>query len=97
MNVIVSNKGGRKLCNAGYMYKVKTTTTNSTRWECSTRKSTKCGGFLRTDINDINSILSAGLHNHPPNNVDVNVTAKMMEIKPDLKRAALVEIYIKHW
>ena len=88
MNVIVSNKGGRKLCYAGYMYTVKATTANSTRWECSTRKSTRCGGFLRTDINDINSILSAGPHNHPPNNIDVNVTAKKMEIKGDLIRAA---------
>ena len=60
MNVIVSNKGGRKLCYGGFMYTVKATTNNSMRWECSTRKSTQCRGFVRTDINDINAILSSG-------------------------------------
>ena len=88
MNIILSNKGGQKLCYGGYMYTVKATTNNSTRWECSARKSAQCNGFVRTDINDINDILSSGPHNHPFSDIDVAVTTKKMKIKTDLIQTA---------
>jgi len=45
---IILNKGGQKLCYAGYIY-TKSTKKNSIQWERTQTKGLNCGGAVCTD------------------------------------------------
>ena len=51
MEIIKSNKGANKLVLDNYMYVKKKTSQTAIIWECVKRKSHRCRGQLKTDLN----------------------------------------------
>ncbi|XP_033101090.1 FLYWCH-type zinc finger-containing protein 1-like, partial [Anneissia japonica] len=71
MEVIVSNKGGRKLCHEGFMYTVQKSTTSHIFWRCVERMN-GCRSRLMTDLAVIEPNIASD-HNHQPDQIAFNV------------------------
>ena len=81
MEIIRSNKGGRKLCYQGYLYTVKRTNQRSITWECSQKKYFNCSGSLQSDV-AIETVLHEKEHCHVPSAEKIEAT-KLREVIRD--------------
>lgn len=54
MEIIESNKGGRKLCFEGYMYTQKLNRGTTIRWQCARKTYFNCLGAISTNTQVIN-------------------------------------------
>ena len=92
MELIRSNKGGKKLCKAGFMYTQKSASTISVYWTC-TKRTSGCRGSLKTTLEMIQPVVSHG-HNHLPDEVNgsvVKARAEMVRLaKENRDRPSLV-------
>ena len=50
MEIIKNDKGGQKLCHAGFTKTKKLTRKSHVRWECDQRRSLDCKGSVTTDV-----------------------------------------------
>ena len=66
MEFIKTNKGSRKVINAGHAYCRQKKTKTTIRWVCSQIKKLKCSGAIITDLS-MTEILSSVEHSHVPN------------------------------
>ncbi|KAL8612419.1 hypothetical protein ACOMHN_008404 [Nucella lapillus] len=70
MEVILSQRGGQKLCLDGYMYVRKLQKRDWIRWQCVIQRSAHCKGAVTTDLN-VAEVRSRMEHSHEPDRVAV--------------------------
>ncbi|XP_068211688.1 uncharacterized protein pre-mod(mdg4)-O [Palaemon carinicauda] len=75
-----SNKGREKMCVNGYMYTRHSTTNNYRHWRC-TKRGSGCKGRLRTPVDTLEDPVSVNVHNHQPNEIEVQVTVARVSMK----------------
>ena len=80
MEIIQNNKGGNKLCYAGYLYTRKAKSKNTIRWECSQRSGLSCKGAISTN-HDVDIVISTKEHNHDPSPNTTSVVKLRQQIK----------------
>ena len=83
MEIVNSNKKGKKLCLDGFMYIVKIKLQSKKRWECWRRRTQGCPGSLITDVNDENPIVGKD-HNHQQEFTGI----KLIKAKNNMKERA---------
>ena len=83
MEIVNSNKKGKKLCLDGFMYIVKIKLQTKKRWECWRRRTQGCPGSLITDVNDENPIVGKE-HNHQQEVTGI----KLVKAKNNMKEIA---------
>ncbi|CAM1298207.1 Uncharacterised protein r2_g772 [Pycnogonum litorale] len=89
MEVIVSNKGGRKVCYQGHMYTLHAERQNGIWWKCVNRSSARCSGSLKTDLLCTNVIDGASTpHSHDPQPVQIRTSKVRHTMKERAKVTA---------
>ena len=83
MEIVHSNKKGKKLCLDGFMYVIKVNLQTKKRWECWRRRNQGCPGSLITDVNDENPIIGKE-HTHQPEVTGI----KLVKAKNRMKERA---------
>ena len=78
MEIIESNKRGRKLFSGGNMYTMQKRTTNFIHWKC-TKRTNSCTARLITLL-DLQEPEVVGVHNHETLQIDVNVFKSGIEM-----------------
>ena len=89
MEILRTNKRGKKLSLNGYMYVVKIRLSTKIRWECWRRKIYGCKGSVYTDLQDENPDIK-NEHNHPPETTGVKIVKAKNTLK-DMARTSSVK------
>ena len=79
MEIIESNKGGRKLCFEGNMYTMQKRTSNFIHWKC-TKQTNECTTRLKKSLGLLEPEV-VGVHNHEPSQIDINISKACIEMK----------------
>ncbi|CAM1320465.1 Uncharacterised protein r2_g2881 [Pycnogonum litorale] len=89
MEVIVSKKGGRKVCYQGHMYTLHAERQDGIWWKCVKRSSARCRGSLKTDLLCTNVIDGAATpHSHDPQPVQIRASKVHYTMKERAKVTA---------
>ena len=87
MEVLKSNKKGKKLSLDGFMYVVKVNLPTKRRWECWRRRNEGCQGSLITDLNDENPI-KKNEHSHPQETTGIKIVKAKNKMKEKAKQSS---------
>ena len=73
MNIIATERGGKKLCLDGFMYTVKyeNKSKTETTWRCVRRVADHCHTILKTTNDEVSTL--AKPHNHPSDKTAIEI------------------------